>query len=37
MIKDYFKTKLENSKNTKDSWKCVNELLNRKQKTTFIN
>ena len=33
----YFKSKLENSNNTKDGWKCVNELLDRKQKTTVIN
>ena len=33
----YFRSKLENSKNPKDCWKCINELLNRKQKTTVIN
>ena len=33
----YFRSKLENSKNSKDCWKCINELLNRKQNTTVIN
>ena len=33
----YFKTKLENSNNSKDSWECIGKLLNRKSKTTTIN
>ena len=32
----YYKTKLENSKGSKDSWKYINELLNRKQNTSAI-
>ena len=32
----YYKTKLENSKGSKDSWKYINELLNTKQNTSAI-
>ena len=32
----YNKTKLENSKGSKDSWEYINELLNRKQNTSAI-
>ncbi len=35
--KYYYQTKLENSKNSKDSWKYINELLNRKPKRTAVN
>jgi hypothetical protein len=35
--KHYYQTKLENSKNSKDSWKYINELLNRKPKRTAVN
>ena len=31
---NYYKTSLENSTNSKDSWKIINELLNKKSKTT---
>ena len=34
---EYFKHKLENSKNCKDGWKTINELLNKKSKSTIIN
>ena len=34
--KGHYKTKLENSKGSKDSWKYINELLNRKQNTSAI-
>ncbi len=41
LIKDtksnYFKHKLENSKNSKEGWKVINELLNKKSKSTIIN
>ena len=41
LIKDvktkYFRIKLQNSTNTKDSWKIINELLNKKSRTTTIN
>ncbi len=41
LIKDtksnYFKHKLENSKNSKEGWKVINELLNQKSKSTIIN
>ena len=29
-IKEYYKTSLENSTNSKDSWNIINELLNKK-------
>ena len=32
----YFRIKLQNSTNTKDSWKIKNELLNKKSKITTI-
>ena len=35
--KHYYQTKLENSKNSKDSWKYINKLLNRKPKRTAVN
>jgi hypothetical protein len=35
--KHYYQTKLENSKNSEDSWKYMNELLNRKSKRTAVN
>ncbi len=35
--KQYYQTKLENSKDSKDSWKYINELLNRKPKRTAVN
>ena len=31
---NYYKTSLENSTNSKDSWNIINELLNKKFKTT---
>ena len=34
---EYFKHKLENSKNCKDGWKTINEFLNKKSKSTIIN
>ena len=34
---NYYKTSLENSTNSKDSWKIINKLLNKKSKTTSIN
>ena len=33
----YYNSKLANSKNSKESWQTINELLNRKSKTTTIN
>ena len=33
----YYNSKLTNSNNSKDSWQTINELLNRKSKTTKIN
>lgn len=33
---EYFKTKLSNANNSKDSWQAINELLNNKVKTTHI-
>ena len=33
----YFKTNLQNSKRSKESWKFINKLLNKTQKTTTIN
>ena len=33
---NYYKTSLENSTNSKDSWNIINELLNKKSKTTSI-
>ena len=35
--KHYYQTKLENSNNSKDSWKYINELLDRKPKRTAVN
>ena len=34
---NYYKTNLENTTNSKDSWKIINELLNKESKTTSIN
>ena len=34
---NYYKTSLENSTDSKDSWKIINKLLNKKSKTTSIN
>lgn len=34
---EYFKHKLENSKNSKDGWKTINELLNKRSKCTTFN
>ncbi len=34
---NYYKTSLENSTNSKDSWNIINGLLNKKSKTTSIN
>jgi gas vesicle protein len=34
---NYYNTKFENSKNSADSWKTINELLNKKSKTTTLN
>ena len=34
---NYYKTSLENSTSSKDSWKIVNESLNKKSKSTSIN
>ena len=33
---NYFKAKLSNSNNSKESWQAINELLNKKSKTTQI-
>ena len=33
----YYNSKLANSNNSKESWQTINELLNRKSKTTKIN
>jgi hypothetical protein len=33
----YYQKKQENSKNSKDCWKYINELLNRKPKRTAVN
>ena len=33
----YYNSKLANSNNSKESWRTINELLNRKSKTTKIN
>ena len=33
----YFKPKLENSKNSKEGWNAINELLNTKSQSTTIN
>ena len=33
---NYYKTSLENSTDSKDSWNTINELLNKKSKTTSI-
>ncbi len=33
----YFKTNLENTKNSKETWDLINNLLNKKQKKTTIN
>ena len=33
---NYYKTSLENSTNSKDSWNIINELLNKKSMTTSI-
>ena len=33
---NYYKTSLENSTNSKDNWNIINELLNKKSKTTSI-
>ena len=35
--KRYYQTKLENSNNSKDSWKDINEMLDRKPKRTAVN
>ena len=35
--KDYFKKRLTNSSNSKESWQAINELLNRKPKPTQVN
>ena len=35
--KDYFKKRLTNSSNSKESWQAINELLNRKPKPTRVN
>jgi hypothetical protein len=34
---NYYKSKLENSNNTKDCWKVINELLNKQSKCRQIN
>ena len=31
-----YKTKLENSKNSKESWKTINEITNKQSKCTII-
>ena len=40
LIKDtkdvYFKTKLNNANNSKESWQAINEFLNKKSKTTNV-
>ena len=33
---NYFKAKLSDSKNSKESWQIINELLNKKSKTSQI-
>ena len=33
---EYFKTKLSNANNSKDSWQTINELLNKKPKSTQV-
>ena len=33
---EYFKTKFSNANNSKDSWQAVNELLNKKPKSTQV-
>ncbi|CAB4028024.1 Hypothetical predicted protein, partial [Paramuricea clavata] len=33
---EYFKTKLFNANNSKESWQAINELLNKKPKTTHV-
>ena len=33
---EYFKTKLSNANNSKDSWQAINELLNKKPKSTQV-
>ena len=33
---EYFKTKLSNANNSKESWQAINELLNKKPKTTHV-
>ena len=33
---EYFKAKLSNAKNSKESWQAINELLNKRSKTTQI-
>jgi predicted Rossmann-fold nucleotide-binding protein len=33
----YYNSKLANRTNSKESWQTINELLNRKSKTTAIN
>ena len=35
--KDYFKKRLTNSSNSKESWQAINELLNRKPQPTWVN
>ena len=35
--KDYFKERLTNSSNSKESWQAINELLNGKPKPTRVN
>ena len=35
--KRYCQTKLENTNNSKDSWKYINEMLDRKPKRTAVN
>ena len=34
--KDYFKKRLTNSSNSKESWQAINELLNRKPKLNLL-
>jgi hypothetical protein len=34
---NYYNTKFSNSKNSADSWKTINDLLNKKSKTTTLN
>jgi hypothetical protein len=33
----FYNTKLQNSKNSKEGWDTLNNLLNRKSKTTTVN